>query len=96
MSADNWSKCPKCKEVAKKTNADLIAKIVESYGKIPVEEYDDMVKKASESIELEETLREDYEFYLEDDNLNIDYGCSCNKCGFSYSYKKDVNVLAEL
>ena len=96
MSADNWSKCPKCKEVAEKDKAKLIEKAAESYGKIEVEKYDDMVKKASGVVELEETLREDYEFYLEEDILSIKYNCSCNKCRFSYSYVRTVNVLAEL
>ena len=82
MSADNWSKCPKCKAITEKTKADLIEKIGENYGKIPVEEYDDMVKEASEVTDLEDTLREDYGFYLEGTNLNISYRCHCDVCGF--------------
>ena len=96
MIADSWSKCPKCKELTEKTKADLIEKVVEGYGEIPVEKYDSLVKEASEVVDLEDTLREDYEFCLEGDNLNISYGCSCERCGFSYTYNKDVNVLAEL
>ena len=75
-------------------NAKLAAEkqqLKEAYGKIPVEEYL-LLKAAVETTpkNFEETLREDYEFYLSNGFLKISYCCGCKVCGYQFTYKKDV------
>jgi len=92
MSADNYSKCPKCRADMIKNKKDLIERASEGYGKISADEYNDLLTEGSKPIDLTETLREDYEFYLQDDILGISYSCSCSVCKFHFEYKQDVKV----
>ena len=95
MSADNWSKCPKCKRKQAKSQEKSLENLKKKYGKISPEEYVQMTNKIHNSPErLKETLREDYEIYLEDDILIIVYAASCQECDFYYEYKNELDILA--
>ena len=93
MSADNYSKCPKCKVDLVQNKKDLANRAAEGYGKISPDEYNDLLTEATKPIGLEDTLREDYEFYLEDDVLDINYHCACSVCKFKFEYKETVHIL---
>jgi len=43
--------------------------------------------------ELPESLREDYEFYLQGEVLSISYSAGCSKCRFQYNFSKEINIL---
>jgi len=44
-------------------------------------------------IDIRETLREDYEFYLNDEGeFFVSYKASCDRCGFKYSFKHSEQV----
>ncbi len=92
MGADNYSKCPKCEAEMIKNKKDLIERANKGYGKISADEYNNLLTKGSEPIELKKTLREDYEFHLQGDNLNISYSCSCSVCKFHFEYSQDVKI----
>lgn len=88
MSADNWTTCPRCMKNATQKKAKLQKQVQESYGKIPVEEYDSVRVEVEKDISLEETLREDYQFYMGDDgNFSASYRAHCNICDFLHEFE---------
>ena len=93
MSADRWDTCPKCVEDEEKAFLTLSKEVANSYGKIPVEDFDLLRAKLDQERNKshEETLREDYEFYREGFNLGIAYHCKCSECGWSQVYKHEVD-----
>lgn len=97
MSADNWRMCPKCGICVceEDVKAQRISAVEKAYGVVPKEEYDRLVEDIDSPHGYEEcdTLREDYEVYSEDHTLYVYYSCSCEKCGFNFSFEKSVNML---
>lgn len=92
MSADNWTICPKCKLKHESDFAKKREKVRESYGKIPSNLFIASMEAVKEPPKLEETLREDYCQGMSDDGTYLcSYGCSCDKCGFSFSFKHTEN-----
>ncbi|GAG05434.1 unnamed protein product, partial [marine sediment metagenome] len=66
----------------------------ESYGKVSEIEYIQNLEKAHKDINLDETLREDYEFYMEDDGtFTANYGAHCDRCGFKHEFKHTEKVV---
>lgn len=96
MSADNWAICPKCKDTAD-TKAVESAKLArESYGKVPVEEYQRMLDEADKLADkgLDETLREDFAVGVKaDGTFEVIYGCRCRACGFTHSFRHSAPVM---
>ena len=43
-------------------------------------------------------LREDYEIYMEDGVVKVDYSCSCKDCGFrdSFAYEYQLKIDATI
>ena len=92
MSADNWATCPKCLQKEKDKRAKLEKKLAESYGKIDVEKWEDLQKKAREPIPETSTFREDYELGMSPDGeFCISYGGSCT-CGFRHDFNHNETV----
>lgn len=90
MSADNWMTCPRCAKTLDQIMAEAYAK----YGHVPAEEYHAELKRAREAaVNLKDTLREDYEFYWEDEGTIVaSYSCLCVKCGFKHSFKYESKI----
>ncbi len=96
MSADNWAICPKCKEKNDELNKKRILDTAKKYGKILAEEYVALAKETSKPIEIEETMREDYDINVYDDGVfDVAYRCSCTECGFEYVYKHSESAIGE-
>lgn len=107
MSADNWRVCPKCtaKSLAGydekvKQLDEATKKIQEAYGRVPLEEYMTLINKTDKSVqdievlELEDTLREDYEIYIDDaGEFSVNYSASCSVCKFSFTFKHTQKAL---
>lgn len=89
MSANNWRHCRHCDQVAAETHRKRIDKAKKQYGKITPEAFIELMAKVNQPAEdNEETLRENYEFWQGDDNsFNVSYRASCDKCGFTFSFK---------
>lgn len=96
MGADNWKQCPNCD--AKQSNNEIEAEkaLADDYGKISADQYE---KRRSALTDLKhtvlpDTLREDYEFYFDGDamELNIDYSCRCETCGFNFTHHQVIPV----
>lgn len=92
MSADRWDTCPKCVEDKEKAFLTLSKEVANSYGKIPVEDFDLLRAKLDQERNKshEETLREDYEFYRDSYILHIDYQAECSKCGWKQRFSQAV------
>lgn len=102
MSADNWSQCPNCLIKFKQYKAARIiqsqADLEESYRRAPRDEYETL-RQAFSGIEDEEfdqdnTVREDYEFYLEPKTgaFSATYNCKCSVCDFQYTFTHAENI----
>jgi hypothetical protein len=89
MSADNWSKCPRCARLREEKLAALDLKIAQSYGSVSIEAFDQMrtEREALASDPLDRTVREDYEFWgIEEGEFNARYRAKCTACGFEHSF----------
>ncbi len=85
MSADNWTTCPNCRQLAE-------TKVASSYGKVSEDEYL-AILEAKKSIKNEPTLREDYEMWTDEDGkFTVSYSCSCSVCKFHFDYKYSQDV----
>ncbi len=68
-----------------------------AYGKLSVEDYAAKFSEAS-SIPYRpaESLREDWEIYTDEQGrFAVSYGCSCEKCGFEFSYQHKEQLDTE-
>jgi len=95
MSANNWRVCPKCSIDAKEKRRLAIAAASQLYGKVPREEYEVAVSQASSLPSVpDETLREDWEIRTSSNGVfSVNYSCSCQHCGFEFSFAEHRNTL---
>jgi hypothetical protein len=88
MSASNWRKCPRCVSKAKSEHEAKVSAWKESYGKVTAEEYERTRPPLRPKEVTSDTLREDYELWIDDhvDSLafKMRYRCSCESCGLTY------------
>lgn len=96
MSADNWARCPKClADHEAKAQAD-ISDLKKHYGKMDADEFSaKMADIKGRKQKPADTLREDYEIGVDSDGVfRLNYGCSCERCGFEYTYQTEVATSA--
>lgn len=91
MSADNWTKCPKCEL----SNKSRLSKAEAEYGKVSAEEYKRLLDEALEEKESEDTLRENYSIGIYHGQFEIEYSASCTECGFNFSYEFNKDPLTK-
>lgn len=89
MSADNWTRCPRCLREAREAAAAARDAVMDLYGTIPVEEFD--VRRA-ELTDVDPydytTFREDYEFYGADEGcVEAHYSGHCTVCNLSAKFE---------
>lgn len=92
MSADNWTYCPKCQEIARKKTEQLRVRVETDYGKIPPDNYIKLLDQFNNPPKLKQTLREDYEVGIHDGVFSISYGASCDVCKFKFEYDKTEEI----
>jgi hypothetical protein len=93
MSADNWTTCPECSAKEKAKREAAAKRASEAYGKVSIEKHRELCEAAQQQKPLDSTLREDYELGVDDDGVfRIDYHCSCNKCGFVWTCKREEKI----
>lgn len=92
MSADNWRVCPKCEAKVQAHQATLRERAEKAYGKVPPEQYLDMLKNVDDDPKLPIDLREDYELGIDGHRFYVSYHAQCITCGWTYefSYEKKV------
>lgn len=91
MSADNWTHCPRCAAVAEEEFRKREAAIHESYGTVPVNEFDKARRKLAEDRAnfdaREMTFREDYEIFGADTGtVKVKYSGQCQECGLGLDF----------
>lgn len=94
MSADNWAQCPRCEVRGRAELEARETKIRESYGKIPVEQFDaDRAALEQDRSDFEKRMpafREDYEIYgAESGSVTVSYRGKCRDCGLTLQFKED-------
>lgn len=93
MSADNWMVCPNCKKKAEDRKQRLVKKACDSYGSVPLEEYNMILDSSRKPIELATELREDYDIGIRNDYFIVSYVGSCTKCDFRFSYEYKEKIV---
>lgn len=93
MSADNWARCPRCTRIGTAQLKAREEEVQESYGKVPVDEFDEARRKLAIDRKVfenrERTFREDYEFYgAEEGIVTTDYSGLCSKCGLKLKFRE--------
>ena len=88
MSADNWTRCPRCSAAVREAKEAQQAAARAAYGVAPVEEFDRLRADADAPMQFEDTVREDYEFYgFEDGKVVAVYEGTCQKCGLTTKFR---------
>lgn len=91
MSADNWAVCPRCLHEAGQRLEALQEHVRAQYGKVPMEEWDEISTALTEEVDEEkyQTFREDYEIFgAETGVLQIRYKGRCTFCGLGTEVKE--------
>jgi len=96
MSADNWTKCPKCVASAISKWKAKCSSLEQSYGKMSASEYMSKHLELQSAPCFEDTLREDYEQGINDGVYSVSYSGSCAACGFEYQHNFSESVHAPL
>ena len=86
MSANNWAICPKCEEIAREVRNAAIQRVVDDYGKIPRDEYTEVVRDSEREYRPRSTLREDYEIGIRNGVFEVGYRAECEVCGLSHEF----------
>lgn len=90
MSADNWRICPQCRINCEKKRAES------PYGKVSEEEFITYLSQVPSVKDLEFSLREDYEYYIDgDDVFHAHYRAHCSDCGFRFSFDHSETVFKD-
>ena len=90
MSADNWAICPRCKVRRGDRFRALDVALTESYGQVPVEEFDRLRAERDREVgtEQERTFREDYEFWMDENGrFTATYSGGCRECGLGHKFE---------
>lgn len=97
MSADNWTKCPRCKANYQTEYVKAVNDIDSQYGKLDKNEwlsrYEQLQRRAEPN---NNTFKEDYEFYgAETGTLSIRYTGRCTECNLFLEFNHDIRFYPE-
>lgn len=91
MSADNWTDCPACIEMANRDYNRALVEFNSAYGNVPEKEYLALKDKVAEGPRpVESTFAEYYEIYgAEDGVVKVTYSGVCKVCGTRLEFKEE-------
>jgi hypothetical protein len=95
MSAKNYSKCPKCVLARKIDIGNRKDRLKDQYGKLPFATWENEKRQLQEieSTPPEDTLREDYELWIDEHAIfHMYYGARCENCGFEFNFKHNEDT----
>lgn len=97
MSADRWSECPQCEADHAKEIAELQESVIAAYGKVNAEEwaaFNERSRKQLQEMTLRNSLREDWEIFIREGRLCVDYYAKCEDCGFTinFNHTEKLNI----
>jgi hypothetical protein len=88
MGADKYSICPRCVLAADKRKAKALDAAGEAYGKIPADEWHEMIREASATPTPKETVAQYIEATLSDDGyFSVSFSAGCRACGYKFEFK---------
>ena len=96
MSADNWTTCPKCKLATQQKYEKALKDAQDKYGVIPSDEYRALIEKAEKPLVFDETMREDYEIGVWEEDFSVSYTCLCTKCKFQFAFERTIKNIAAI
>jgi len=88
MSADKWEECPQCLDRATAEHEKLVKQHQEHYGVLSPEEW----MEEGRQLDLfngmiDNTFREDFEWWTEEGKLLGSWRGSCTMCGLTFTHK---------
>lgn len=87
MSPQSWTDCPRCKQIAATKNAREIEDAKGQYGKIPLDEFEQLMAEAGQHPFVSGTMREDYDIGVDEyGEFMVSYSCLCEICDFKYEF----------
>ena len=91
MSAGNYDVCPRCgkksRAALEEKRQEVIRALTELRKAIP-DQFDAVAGSCKlPSVHPKETLREDYELFIQEGVFYVGYTCHCSECNFSFSFK---------
>jgi hypothetical protein len=100
MSADNWAHCPRCTQREQAKLDERAAAVQASYGKVPVEEFDEARRQHAEAVKAFErrscTFREDYSITGADTGtVTVSYSGRCSVCRINLRFT-DTHPIPQL
>lgn len=102
MSADNWTKCPKCLAKSRKSLQAAKKKHMDSYGKIDPDDWiRRLAKLNADEKEVERSdepsFREDYQLGVQEDgSFYVSYSGSCRACNAVFEFKHEIEEAIRL
>jgi hypothetical protein len=95
VSANNWDVCPACKKKAEAARLKAMEDAAKAYGKVPPDEWKELSDRASKPVDLDETMREDYELGVDSKGVfGVSYSASCQECAFVFRFKHEQKTDA--
>ena len=89
MGASNWAKCPRCLKERAEAKARAEEAAEQAYGQVGPAEYERLRFAANAPVSVEDTLREDWEIGIWQDTFRVNYGATCEVCGFTFTYRHE-------
>lgn len=89
MGADNWDPCPRCVDQAQSSYDERVRSHQANYGIITAEEWIEEGNSLAAPKEIENTFREDYEWWVDDEDATLHgvFRGICTKCGLSVKHE---------
>lgn len=96
MSADNWAVCPRCLERAQLLVKQQEEKVMATYGKVPVGEFDASRAAIRRPYATQfKTFREDWSVSgAEEGVVTVEYSGCCQNCGLGleFTHKHEIDT----
>lgn len=97
MSVASWSVCPACLKRATKAKEQQLREALAAYGQVQAEVYDRLIGEARTPLEMEPSLRENYQLGTDGDGVFwVAYRCSCTSCPFAHEFRHQQQLLLDV
>lgn len=93
MSADSWTKCPKCRHEALRVQGKALKEANAAYGVKKMDVFLSIKKAAEVPIKLEDTLAGNHDIGISSTGqFKVIYEAHCQICDFKYKYSFQETV----
>lgn len=93
MSADRLTDCPVCTAVYRRAAEQARIEAAEAYGKVPFDEYAELLAASKAPRPDLATLAEYYSIHgAETGTVTVEYGARCDVCELSFSFKTEHQI----